>query len=80
VLHAETVFEVDGVVIPSPQAPGGFEVHEPAVRVLSPAAAPPPIDLRLAELKEQLPTVVRACVRRRVPARPRPRTRRAPLR
>jgi nondiscriminating aspartyl-tRNA synthetase len=55
-LHAETVLEVDGTVVASQQAPGGFEVHEPVVRVLSPAAAPPPIDLRLAELKEQLPT------------------------
>jgi nondiscriminating aspartyl-tRNA synthetase len=55
-LQPESVLEIDAVVIAAAQAPGGVELHEPTVRVLSPAAAPPPIDLRLPVLKEQLPT------------------------
>jgi nondiscriminating aspartyl-tRNA synthetase len=46
-LQPESVLEIDAVVIAAAQAPGGVELHEPTVRVLSPAAAPPPIDLRL---------------------------------
>jgi nondiscriminating aspartyl-tRNA synthetase len=55
-LHAETVLEIDGLVVEAGQAPGGVELQSPKVRVLSPAAAPSPVDLRLAQLKEQLPT------------------------
>jgi nondiscriminating aspartyl-tRNA synthetase len=55
-LHAESVLEIEGVVVEAEQAPGGVELHEPVVRVLSRSAAPPPVDLRLAEPKEQLPT------------------------
>jgi len=56
VLESESVLEVEGVVVAAPQAPGGVELHEPELRVLAPAAAPPPVDLRLAVPKEQLPT------------------------
>jgi len=55
-LQTETVLDIEGRVIESAQAPGGVELHEPELRVLSPAAAPPPVDLRLGRLKEQLPT------------------------
>jgi nondiscriminating aspartyl-tRNA synthetase len=54
-LHTETVLQIEGVVVESAQALGGVELHQPTVRVLSPAAAPPPIDLRRAQLTEQLP-------------------------
>jgi len=54
-LQTETVLDIEGRVIESAQAPGGVELHEPELRVLSPAAAPPPVDLRLGRLKEQLP-------------------------
>jgi nondiscriminating aspartyl-tRNA synthetase len=55
-LQQESVLEVEALVVAAEQAPGGVELHEPTVRVLSASAAPPPIDLRLPVLKEQLPT------------------------
>lgn len=55
-LESESVLEVEALVVAAEQAPGGAELHEPALRVLSPAVAPAPIDLRLPVLKEQLPT------------------------
>jgi len=55
-LQQESVLEVEAIVVLAEQAPGGVELHQPTVRVLSMAAAPPPIDLRLATMKEQLPT------------------------
>jgi len=55
-LESESVLEIEGLVVSSEQAPGGVELHRPELRVLAPAAAPPPVDLRLAVPKEQLPT------------------------
>ena len=55
-LQQESVLEVEAIVVLAEQGPGGVELHQPTVRVLSMAAAPPPIDLRLATMKEQLPT------------------------
>jgi nondiscriminating aspartyl-tRNA synthetase len=55
-LFPETVLEVDGVVVRAPQAPDGVELHEPQVRVVSATTGPPPVELRRAEPKEQLPT------------------------
>jgi len=55
-LHPETVVAVEATVVESDQAPNGVELHEPTIQVLSPAGAPSPIDLRLAGLKESLPT------------------------
>jgi nondiscriminating aspartyl-tRNA synthetase len=57
-LHAETVLAVEGVVVAEPQAPGGVEIHLPAVVVLSESAAPPPFDLFRPALKAQLPTIL----------------------
>jgi nondiscriminating aspartyl-tRNA synthetase len=56
--HAETVFEVEGRVVATPEAPGGFELHDPEFSVLSEAVAPPPLELRRPQLKEQLPTIL----------------------
>lgn len=55
-LESETVLEIEGRADAAPQAPGGVELHDPELRVLAPAAAPPPVDLRLPVPKEQLPT------------------------
>jgi nondiscriminating aspartyl-tRNA synthetase len=55
-LQPESVLEVEASVVAAEQAPGGVELHEPTIRVLSPSATPSPIDLRLPVLKEQLPT------------------------
>src|SRR5436190_952438 len=51
----ETVLELDGRVVESPQAPGGVELHELSFRVLSEPAEAPPVELRRPELKETLP-------------------------
>src|SRR5689334_7789734 len=50
-LNAETVLAVEGTVVAEPQAPGGVEVHEPAIEVLAEAAEPPPFDLFRPALK-----------------------------
>jgi nondiscriminating aspartyl-tRNA synthetase len=57
-LQPETVVEVDGLVVGTPQAPGGVELQEPAFRVLAEPAEPPPIELRRPALKETLPTIL----------------------
>jgi nondiscriminating aspartyl-tRNA synthetase len=57
-LHAESVLEVEGLVVAEPQAPGGVEIHQPSVEVLSAAVAPPPFDMFRPALKAQLPTIL----------------------
>ena len=56
--HAETVLEVEGTVVAIEQAPGGIELHDPEIRVVSPAVEPPPVELRRPRLKEQLATIL----------------------
>lgn len=53
-LLSETVVEVVGDVVASGQAPGGFEVHDPAVAVLAEALDPPPFEMRRPELDASL--------------------------
>jgi len=55
-LRPETVLEIEGHAVASEQAPGGVEVHEPAVRVLAEPAEHPPIELHRPEPRESLPT------------------------
>ncbi|HWQ12169.1 MAG TPA: aspartate--tRNA(Asn) ligase [Roseiflexaceae bacterium] len=57
-LPAESVLAVEGEVVAEPQAPGGVEVHRPAVTVLAEAAEPPPFDLFRPTIKAQLPTIL----------------------
>src|SRR2546430_7112113 len=57
-LLSETVIDVEGQAVASPQAPGGVEVHASSLTVLATPAATPPIELRRPELKEQLPTLL----------------------
>jgi nondiscriminating aspartyl-tRNA synthetase len=57
-LQPETVLELDALVVASEQAPGGVELHEPSLRILSAPTEAPPIELRRRELKEQLPTIL----------------------
>jgi nondiscriminating aspartyl-tRNA synthetase len=57
-LHAESVLSVEGLVTAEPQAPGGFELREPAVTVLAPALDPPPFDLFRPELNAALPALL----------------------
>jgi nondiscriminating aspartyl-tRNA synthetase len=57
-LLPETVIEVEGLVVAMAQAPGGVELHEPQVEVISRPAEAPPIELKRKTLKEQLPTIL----------------------
>ena len=57
-LYNESVLQVEGLVVREPQAPGGVELREPSVVVISPASIPPPIDLFRPHLRAQLPTVL----------------------
>src|SRR6185295_7790421 len=40
-LPNESVLAVEGIAVAEPQAPGGVEVHQPAVELIAPASAPP---------------------------------------
>ena len=57
-LPAETVLSVEGEVAAQPQAPGGVEIHHPAIDVIAAAAEPPPFDLFRPAIKAHLPTVL----------------------
>ena len=58
-LAAETVLAVEGTAVRSEQAPGGVEIHGPAVEVITrPSGPPPPFELRRPELNAQLPTLL----------------------
>ncbi len=54
----ETVLAVTGLVKASAQAPGGAELVEPAIAMLSEPAEPPPFDLYRPTLTAALPTVL----------------------
>ncbi|WP_410602746.1 aspartate--tRNA(Asn) ligase [Amycolatopsis sp. lyj-90] len=54
----ETVVEVEGLVTANPQAPGGLELTEPAIGLLSEPAEPPPFDLYRPSPRATLPTML----------------------
>jgi nondiscriminating aspartyl-tRNA synthetase len=56
-LNAESVLEIEGLVVAS-SAAAGFELQQPDVRVLSAATAPPPFDLFRPNLNLQLPVLL----------------------
>ncbi|MBM2615120.1 aspartate--tRNA(Asn) ligase [Actinoplanes sp. LDG1-06] len=55
-LTEETVVEVVATVTPNEQAPGGVELTEPKIRVLSGVAAPLPFELHRPAIGAALPT------------------------
>lgn len=56
--YNESVLMVEGDVVVAPSAPGGVELHNPRVEVVSAATEPPPFDLFRPTLKAQLPTIL----------------------
>ena len=54
----ETVLRVTGIATPNEQAPGGVELTEPSVTVLSSLAAPSPFDLYRPTVPATLPTIL----------------------
>ena len=57
-LNRESVLTIEGTVVAQPQAPGGIEIHQPVVEVVSPAVEAPPFDLFRPQLSAQLPTLL----------------------
>ncbi len=57
-LGEETVLQVEGLVVASQQAPGGAELTEPVLTLLSGQAEPPPFDLYRPAVTATLPTIL----------------------
>ena len=57
-LNLESAIEIHGEVVANHQAPGGHELVNTSVRVVAPAAQPPPFDLFRPEIPAQLPTIL----------------------
>lgn len=55
-LHVESVIAVEGQVAAEPQAPGGVEVRQPLIEVVTPVTEPPPFPLNKPALKVNLAT------------------------
>ena len=55
-LPHETVLGVRGRAVASPQAPGGAEIHDPAIEVISASAEEPPVELFRPAMQTQLAT------------------------
>jgi nondiscriminating aspartyl-tRNA synthetase len=55
-LLPESALEIEGIAVANEQAPGGVEVHEPAIRLLAEPTEPPPVELHRPEPRESLPT------------------------
>jgi nondiscriminating aspartyl-tRNA synthetase len=54
----ETVLQAEGLVVASQQAPGGAELTEPVLTLLSGPAEPPPFDLYRPAVTASLPTIL----------------------
>lgn len=66
----ESVITVEGMAVASPQAPGGLEIRQPVVTVITPIREPLPVLIGKRELKVTLPTLLdHAVIANRHPAR-----------
>jgi nondiscriminating aspartyl-tRNA synthetase len=54
----ESVISIDGQVVAMPQAPGGVELHELHIEIISPVSEPPVVPLNKPRLKAQLSTLL----------------------
>jgi nondiscriminating aspartyl-tRNA synthetase len=57
-LEPETVLQVEGNVVATPQAPRGVELRATRIEVISPAVEPPPFELHRPHIPAQLPTLL----------------------
>lgn len=57
-LGNESVLRVTGTVVAEPQAPGGVEVHDPEVELITAVEEQLPVDLFRPVLNAQLPTIL----------------------
>ncbi len=66
----ETVLTVEGQVVGNAQAPGGYELHELSIKVVSPVTEAPPVALNKRAIKAGLSTILdHAVVTNRHPER-----------
>lgn len=69
-LALESVIVLEGIIVATPQAPGGVELYQPKVEVITAVTEPPPIPLNKREIKAGLPALLdHAVVANRHPAR-----------
>ena len=57
-LRPEAVIQVEGCVVASALAPGGVEIHDPAITVLANPSEAPPFEMRRPELQASLPSLL----------------------
>ena len=66
----ESVIAVEGLVVSEPQAPGGVELHNLRVEVITPVTEPPPVALNKRKITANIGTLLdHAAVTNRHPAR-----------
>ncbi len=66
----ESVITVEGLVVSEQQAPGGFELHNLRVEVVTPVTEPPPVSLNKRKITANIGTLLdHAAVTNRHPAR-----------
>lgn len=69
-LNLESVIAVEGVLVSAPQAPGGIELQQPRIQVITPISETPPVTLSKRELKASLTTALdHAVIANRHPTR-----------
>ncbi len=65
-----TVISLQGRLVNTPQAPGGVELYEPQVQVITPVAESPPVALNKNKIQAALPTLLdHAVITNRHPTR-----------
>lgn len=57
-LTLESVIALEGLIISSTQAPGGFELHQPKVLVITPVHESTPLSLNKRTIRANLPTLL----------------------
>lgn len=69
-LNLESVIALTGTVVATSQAPGGVELHQPHIEVMTPVTEPTPVPLQQKQLKAGLPMLLdHAVVTNRHPER-----------
>ena len=69
-LNNESVIALKGRVVSEPQAPGGFELHQPQIEIITPVQEALPVVISKRELAATLPSLLdHAVVTNRHPAR-----------
>ncbi len=70
VLGVESIVAVEGVVVSEAQAPGGVELHQPRIEVITPVPEVPPVPLNKRKITANIGTLLdHAVVTNRHPAR-----------